>query len=114
VPLLTYPETYPYKNAGVEAKYPTRQAGPHVHGVTTDSKGRLYICDLGSDAIWIAESTGNGVEVVGMMDRERGDTPRHALVSDHGESPLKLAIWEDMRSYKSLDGMFPSTPFEGS
>jgi len=88
VPLLTYPETYPYANTGIEAKYPTRQSGPHVHGVTTDSKGRVYICDLGSDAIWIAESTGNGVEVVGMMDRERGDTPRHALVSDDGESLL--------------------------
>jgi hypothetical protein len=24
-----------------------------------------------------------------MMDRERGDTPRHALVSDDGESLLK-------------------------
>ena len=57
----------------------------------------MYICDLGSDAIWIAESTGNEVEVVGMMDRERGDTPRHALVSDDGESPLTLQSWNMIR-----------------
>jgi 6-phosphogluconolactonase (cycloisomerase 2 family) len=87
--LTAYPEKYPYANTGVEAKWPSRQRGPHVHGVTTDNQGRVYICDLGSDAIWIAEPTGNGLEVVGMMDRQRGDTPRHALVSDDGESPLK-------------------------
>ena len=46
----------------------------------------MYICDLGSDAIWVAEPTGNGVEVVGMMEREKGDTPRHTLVSGDGES----------------------------
>lgn len=89
MPLITNPETYPYANTGLEAKWPSRQTGPHVHGVTTDSKGRVYICDLGSDAIWFAEPTGNGVKVVGKMDRERGDTPRHALVSDDGESPLR-------------------------
>ena len=89
VTILTYPESYPYSNTGVEAKWPTRQSGPHVHGLTTDSKGRVYICDLGSDAIWIAEPTENGIEVIGMMDRERGDTPRHALVSDDGESPSR-------------------------
>lgn len=87
--MITYPETYPYANTGSEAKWPSRQSGPHVHGLTTDSKGRVYICDLGSDAIWIAEPTGNGLEVVGKMDRERGDTPRHALVSDDGECPLR-------------------------
>jgi hypothetical protein len=48
----------------------------------------VYICDLGSDAIWIAEPKGSEVEVIGMMDRERGDTPRHALISDDGESLL--------------------------
>jgi 6-phosphogluconolactonase (cycloisomerase 2 family) len=97
--LITYPEIYPYKNTGVEAKWPSRQTGPHVHGLTTDSKGRVYICDLGSDAIWIAERSGTGLEVVEMMDRERGDTPRHALVSDDGESSVcshHLAIRYDM------------------
>lgn len=72
----------------VQPKYPTRQKGPHVHGLTIDGKGTIYICDLGSDAIWIAESKGSGLEVVGMMDRSRGDTPRHALVSDDGKSSL--------------------------
>ena len=45
---------------------------------------------MGSDAIWIAEPIGNGLEVIGIMDRERGDTPRHALVSDDGKSALRF------------------------
>ena len=83
---ITYSAPYPYSHT--PAKFPTRQNGPHVHGITTDSKSRVYICDLGSDATWVAESSeeGTGLKVVGMMERTRGDTPRHALVPDDGMS----------------------------
>lgn len=52
----------------------------------------MYVCDLGSDAIWVAEPVSSGsdgkdgeLKVVGMMERSRGDAPRHAVVSDDGE-----------------------------
>lgn len=91
IALTTYPEEWPYSNdMGAKAKFPTRQNGPHVHGVTTDSGGRVFIFDLGSDATWIAERSLGKEEgklrIVGRMERSRGDTPRHGIVSDDGLS----------------------------
>jgi 6-phosphogluconolactonase (cycloisomerase 2 family) len=48
----------------------------------------VYICDLGSDTVWIGERHENGMEVVGKMESEKGDTPRHCLLSADGMSCL--------------------------
>ena len=50
----------------------------------------MYICDLGSDTVWIADRNVDGMEVVGKMESERGDTPRHCLLSPNGQSHLRL------------------------
>jgi 6-phosphogluconolactonase (cycloisomerase 2 family) len=95
---------------GEKAKFPTRQQGPHVHGVTTDSRGRVYICDLGSDATWVAEPDGDGLKVVGMMERKRGDTPRHALVSDDSTIYLHsktIDIWHHRQDHRVYLLPFP-------
>lgn len=106
-PLLTYPGPYPYKPSGDtgnndndsrgEAKFPHRQTGPHVHGLTISSGGDVYINDLGSDTTWIAERDGeSGLRVVGNLESHRGDTPRHSVLSQDGqslESCLSLRMW---------------------
>lgn len=88
------------------APYGDRQKGPHVHGLTFDSTGQtVYICDLGSDAIWSAEfvephskdgeDTGKGqggrLEVTGKFEYEKGCTPRHAILSPDGEFLSSMA-----------------------
>ena len=50
---------------------PERQAGPHAHQITLSPwGGRLYLCDLGSDAVWM---------------HQPGDT-------DHPENPAQIAL----------------------
>jgi 6-phosphogluconolactonase (cycloisomerase 2 family) len=106
-PLLTYPGPHPYKRLGdtddndndsrEQAKFPHRQTGPHVHGLTISSRGDVYINDLGADTTWTAERDGeNGLKVVGRMESHRGDTPRHGVLSHDGqssESYSHLPVW---------------------
>jgi len=57
----------------------------------------VYINDLGSDTTWIAERDGeSGLRVVGNLESHRGDTPRHSVLSQDGqslESCLPLRMW---------------------
>lgn len=91
-PLITYPEVYPYYPAK-PAKYPHRQKRPHVHGLNSTSDGKqVYICDLGSDATWVARRDSEGIKVIGRLERERGDTPRHCLLSPDGQSHCGIKV----------------------
>lgn len=52
----------------------------------------MYICDLGSDALWRAEREGeSGLKVTGKAESKKGFTPRHSTLSPDGMSPCPLS-----------------------
>ena len=64
-----------------------RQDKPHAHHVLEDSKGQIYVCDLGSDRVWVIEKKGNdSLAIKGYLQAPEGSGPRHAILSADGKS----------------------------
>lgn len=115
ISLLSYPVAHPQYTGGQVLLYPTeadgsladsaspplefnfpytkgsapnteRQDKPHAHHVIEDSKGQIYVCDLGSDRVWVLEKKGKDeLAVKGYLQAPEGSGPRHAALSPDGE-----------------------------
>lgn len=76
---------FPYKKGS--APNVERQDKPHAHHVLEDSKGLIYVCDLGSDRVWVLEKKGEDqLGVKGYLQAPEGSGPRHAILSSDGMS----------------------------
>lgn len=76
---------FPYKKGN--APNVERQDKPHAHHVLEDSKGLIYVCDLGSDRVWVIEKKGEDkLAVKGYLQAPEGSGPRHAILSPDGTS----------------------------
>jgi 6-phosphogluconolactonase (cycloisomerase 2 family) len=85
---------FPYKKGS--APNNERQDKPHAHHVIEDSQGRIYVCDLGSDRVWVVERDGEELKVKGWLQAPEGSGPRHAALSPDGECLLN-----------QIGGLFP-------
>jgi 6-phosphogluconolactonase (cycloisomerase 2 family) len=68
-----------------------RQDKPHAHHAIEDSKGQIYVCDLGSDRVWVVVKDGEtGLKVKGYLQAPEGSGPRHAALSPDGKQSTIL------------------------
>jgi 6-phosphogluconolactonase (cycloisomerase 2 family) len=84
---------FPYKKGS--APNNERQDKPHAHHVIEDSNGLIYVCDLGSDRVWVIERAGEELKVKGWLQAPEGSGPRHAALSPDGELFWVLVVWND-------------------
>lgn len=67
---------------GGSSVHPTRQRGPHTHGVFPDVTGEyLYVADLGTDAIVVCD---RALHEVARAHTPAGAGPRHLVLSEDG------------------------------
>ena len=89
--ILGPPVTQTYRGSGPHA---SRQEAAHAHQVALDREGRrLYVCDLGSDRVWIHElDAGSPSGAVGHAKMPDGSGPRHLVF--HPALPLAYVVNE--------------------
>lgn len=76
---------FPYSDSG-KGPDAERQEKPHAHHILEGEGGKLYVCDLGSDRVWVIEREGEvGLKVVGWLQCPGGAGPRHAVLGPDGE-----------------------------
>lgn len=77
---------FPFVYKGGKAPNKERQDTPHPHQVIEGGEGRLYVCDLGNDRVWVVKRQGDsGLEIEGWLQAPEGLGPRHAVISPDGE-----------------------------
>lgn len=78
----------PYAYADRKAPNPDRQEAAHAHHAL-EHDGRVFVCDLGSDKVWILRDG----EIEDAVSLPEGSGPRHAVVhckSSPSAAPLPL------------------------
>ena len=70
---------WPYADGSAPNK--ERQDASHPHQAIQASNGDIYICDLGSDRIWVVSKSSSSLEVKGYLQAPPGAGPRHAVFS---------------------------------
>ncbi|MDA3955121.1 lactonase family protein [Oceanispirochaeta sp.] len=77
-------KSFEYSGSGPNA---VRQESPHAHQVLpgTDKK-HIYVCDLGSDKVWIHDAADDELPVVSSLSVPPGYGPRHLAFDPEGKS----------------------------
>lgn len=70
---------WPYSDDSAPNK--ERQDASHPHQAIQASNGDIYVCDLGSDRIWVVSKSESSITVKGWLQAPPGAGPRHAVFS---------------------------------
>ncbi|WRT67228.1 uncharacterized protein IL334_004194 [Kwoniella shivajii] len=106
--LLHFPFLYKDGNA----PNPERQDTPHAHQVIEGEPGRLYVCDLGNDRIWVIQKKGEKtLEIAGWLQAPPGTGPRHATFSADGKHLYVLTeLTSDVLVFSLTTPTYPIVP----